>query len=238
VVDPSQPAYTKILQRSELGNSRKELLKSVTGRDAEKDERISLVDPDARSWMRQKTKTKAGEAMLGRFEDGFKDHENFKVAIEELETRKGNLEDWIGKLQSKSNELELEDLEKSKRLGSVKAQEKIVLDELFAKEVYFETYQAFANEISNKTNNLVQELNEKNEIISELNKKEWIKAYERELKEILHLRSSLVEKNQEINDLKKEIRQGPQYTIFLTKNKIGSIQTTTTVRKQSTWRTS
>ena len=186
----------------------------MVGGEVEKDERISLVDPDNRSWMRQKTKTRAGEAMLGRFQDGFKDHENFKVAIEELETRKVNLEDWIGKLQSKSNELELEDLEKIKRLNEIKAQEKIVLDELFAKEVYFETYQAFANEISNKTTNLVQELNEKNEIVSELNKKEWIKAYERELKEILHLRTSLVEKNQEIQDLKKEIRQGPQYQIF------------------------
>ena len=96
----------------------------------------------------------------------------------------------------------------------MKAHEKSVLNELFGKEDYIETYQAFGNEISNKTNNLVQEMNEKNEIISELNKKEWIKDYERELKEILHLRSSLVERNQEINDLKKEIRQGPQYTIF------------------------
>ena len=116
----------------------------------------------------------------------------------------------MNQLVKKKGELDSEDFEKTQKLNEVREEEKKVADELFAKKVYFETYQAFANEVQNKTNSLAAELHEKNEIISELNKKEWIKIYDAELKEIAKLRESIYEKNQQIASLKSEIRQGPK----------------------------
>ena len=206
IPNPQYPGASQIPQQKTQVS-----MNNVKSSVIEKDERISQVNPESNNWLSKKALNVQNEtAVLNKYAEGLREHENYKNMIEDMERRKTGLEDWIKKQELKSYELDNLDLVKKNEYDNVMNKEKQILSSKKMSETFMNAYQGLASEIQSKIASMQVTCDDKTNVLKELNKKEWIRVYDNEKQKVVQLRNQILGKSEEISKIKNQIKHIPE----------------------------